>query len=153
MTQHTWAEPWNETYASERTVSFLIQGLGHLSRFPDLHETYARDRGGLRLSLQNSVNQSHAVYLYNFIVMADWTISDERQSSVDEQFNSSGSFREQCFHACRILRTQYQPAVPYSLIGKLFHVDKATIRKEWKRFMKDADQAISGGRPPILTAL
>jgi hypothetical protein len=70
----------------------------------------------------------------------------------DEQFKASGSFQEQCFHACRVLRKQYQPVVPYSLIGKLFHLDKGTIRKEWKRFLKAADNVASGGRPPILTA-
>jgi hypothetical protein len=71
----------------------------------------------------------------------------------DELFNASGSFREQCFHACRVLREEHQPVVPYSVIGMLFRVSKGTIRKEWKRFQKDADNAASGGRPPILTSL
>jgi hypothetical protein len=73
--------------------------------------------------------------------------------SQDDDLNANGSFREQCYHACRILQKKHQSVAPDSLIDNLFHMDKGIIRKEWKHFIEDADQAPSRGRPPILTAL
>jgi hypothetical protein len=37
----------------------------------------------------------------------------------DEQFMASANEREQCFHACRILRIARILGVPYSVIGHL----------------------------------
>jgi hypothetical protein len=69
----------------------------------------------------------------------------------DASFQASTSFREQCYHACRILRAEQDPPVPFSLIGKVFQVDKGTVRKHARKYADDLDAIGSPGRPPLFT--
>jgi hypothetical protein len=45
----------------------------------------------------------------------------------DEVSTSATSFREQCFHGCRILREEYTPRVPLEFISQVFGVECDTI--------------------------
>jgi hypothetical protein len=45
----------------------------------------------------------------------------------DEAFTSATSFREQCFHACRILRKGHAPRVSLELIGLVLRIERGTI--------------------------
>jgi hypothetical protein len=69
----------------------------------------------------------------------------------DEGFTSSPNLRLQCFHACRILRLNRRPCVPYSLIGRVLGADKKTVKRHFKQHSKFPNGA-RNGRPPILTS-
>jgi hypothetical protein len=56
----------------------------------------------------------------------------------DDAFSSSTSIREHCLHVCRILRNQSDP-VPFSVIGKLFGIDKGAVRPHWQRYKEHRD--------------
>jgi hypothetical protein len=43
------------------------------------------------------------------------------------------SFREQCDQACQILCMEYEPPVPFALIGKVFGGNRGTVRSHAKR--------------------
>jgi hypothetical protein len=68
----------------------------------------------------------------------------------DEVFMRSENVREQCAHACRVLRENHQPVVPFSVIGRLLGLDKSTVRKEWKLWTMGRTNALSPGRHALL---
>lgn len=68
----------------------------------------------------------------------------------DEAFTQSTDLRSQCFHACRILRVNRLPCVPYSLIGRILGVNKGTIQRHFKQCARHADAPPANGRPPLL---
>jgi hypothetical protein len=70
----------------------------------------------------------------------------------DEMFTTSTNLRLQCYHACRILRLEHQPCIPYSLIGRILGTDKKTVKRHFQKHSKRPNGA-SNGRPPILTPL
>jgi hypothetical protein len=61
-------------------------------------------------------------------------------------FNASLSFREQCYSACRILRTDNDPPVPFALIGKIFEIDQVTTRNHANKYAADLNRIGSPGR-------
>jgi hypothetical protein len=69
----------------------------------------------------------------------------------DELFMNSTSFREQIGHACRILRVERTPAVPFSLIGRLFGVSKGAVEVHYKKWKLLGSVPGSPGRVPILS--
>jgi hypothetical protein len=71
--------------------------------------------------------------------------------SGDDAFSQSQSFREQCFHACRILRMNHIPPVPFAVIGRLLQVDKGTVRNHWQTFKAQENLIRQQGRPSLLT--
>jgi hypothetical protein len=72
--------------------------------------------------------------------------------AADELFMGPKTLREQCAHACRILRQNDTPVVRYSVIGSLLDVAKSAVRREWQLWMEYGDIPRSPGRPPILDA-
>jgi hypothetical protein len=68
------------------------------------------------------------------------------------KFAPAVNLREQYFNAYNICDTQHQPAVPYSMIGLLFHMSKATVQCFYKHSIEQATVHRSNGRPPILLA-
>jgi hypothetical protein len=68
----------------------------------------------------------------------------------DEGFRSSSTLREQCFHACRILRHGRDEPVPYSFIGALLNIDKSTVRKQERKLDDPVQFSASAGRPRLL---
>jgi hypothetical protein len=42
--------------------------------------------------------------------------------------------REQCWHACQVLREKHTHVVPYSFIGKILGIDKGTVKYHNKRY-------------------
>jgi hypothetical protein len=69
----------------------------------------------------------------------------------DDRFCQSTTRREQCAHACRILREDHIPVVPFALIGAILGVDKSTVRKEWKLWLEYENMQRPHGRHPILS--
>jgi hypothetical protein len=69
----------------------------------------------------------------------------------DERFLSSTSFREQCAHACRILRIEHDPPVPFQIIATLFNVDRGTIWNHWRTYRSRQNEVGIAGRPSTLT--
>jgi hypothetical protein len=69
----------------------------------------------------------------------------------DEQFLSARTFREQCSHACRILRTEHDPPVPFKLIGQLFNVDGGTVYNHWRNYKSRLNEVGMAGRPAALS--
>jgi hypothetical protein len=67
-----------------------------------------------------------------------------------QQFLSAETFREQCYYACDILRKHRHPAVPYSLMTRIFGVTKPTIRGHYKNFFDHAAASPKNGRPALL---
>jgi hypothetical protein len=51
--------------------------------------------------------------------------------TADEIIMSSKTLRQPCPYACRILRQNHTPVVPYSVIGSLLDVAKSAVRREW----------------------
>jgi hypothetical protein len=43
-------------------------------------------------------------------------------------FTSTQTFRHKIYEACRILYIEHHHAIPYSMIGWLFRIAKATVR-------------------------
>jgi hypothetical protein len=71
--------------------------------------------------------------------------------AADELFGSCLSSGQKCIHACRVLREECKPEVPYSIIGQVLGLNRGTVYDHWKKFKR---QRISHprGRPSILTA-
>jgi hypothetical protein len=69
---------------------------------------------------------------------------------LSQQFLSAETFREQCDYACGILGNHHHPAVPYSLIARIFGVTKPTIRGHYKNFFDHAAVSPENGRPALL---
>lgn len=70
----------------------------------------------------------------------------------DDTFMASSCVREQCAHACRILRENHNPVVPYSVIGRLLQVHRGQVQKEWKAWKDHENNLLSPGRPVVLDA-
>jgi hypothetical protein len=66
-------------------------------------------------------------------------------------FSKSESFREQCDHACRILRRMDAPPIPFGALALLFSVDDGTSRKHWQDFKAQESLLQMRGRPTVLT--
>jgi hypothetical protein len=66
------------------------------------------------------------------------------------EFNSAQTLRTQVFIAYQILHPNHIPAVPLSVIGRLFQVSKNTIRDHVKNYKKYGDEEGKSGRRPIL---
>jgi hypothetical protein len=47
--------------------------------------------------------------------------------SGDELFGSSSSIGEKCVHACRVLREENKPEMPYSIIGQVLGANKGIV--------------------------
>jgi hypothetical protein len=61
--------------------------------------------------------------------IGQWAKDDILQGLTgNKQFMASESEREQCFHACCILRIGQIPAAPYSVIGRLPSLNKDLVR-------------------------
>jgi hypothetical protein len=58
-----------------------------------------------------------------------YAIKDDIGASLqaEEAFMSSTTLREQCFHACCVLREEHSPPVSFKLIGDFFEVGRGTI--------------------------
>lgn len=80
---------------------------------------------------------------------ADAEIIETLQSN--PEFASATNQREQYYYAYLVLHVQHRPAVPLSMIGRLFNVSKATIRSQYKTYIAQAGKRPVNGRPPILT--
>jgi transposase len=72
--------------------------------------------------------------------------------SQDGDYLRSTSFREQIGHACRILRIEMAPPVPYSLIGKLYGVSKGTIQIHNRNWKESGVVIGNPGRMPHLSS-
>jgi hypothetical protein len=73
------------------------------------------------------------------------------QLVMNELFLSSTSFREQFYHACRVLHHGRQPPVLFEMIARSFAVDRGTIRNHSKKYQSALNLRGTPGRPPILT--
>jgi hypothetical protein len=71
---------------------------------------------------------------------------------MDDLFGVSTSFREQCYHTYRILRMEYEPPVPFALIGKVFGVDQGTVRNHAKRYATELNAVKSPGSSWVAVA-
>jgi hypothetical protein len=69
----------------------------------------------------------------------------------DKQFLASTSCREQCAHACRILRIQNAPPTPFKIIGRLFNVNSWTVANHWRNYRARQNEFRMPGRPAALT--
>jgi hypothetical protein len=69
----------------------------------------------------------------------------------DRLFLASETFREQCAHACGVLREKFVPVVPYATIGQLFGVKAPTVSYHWKQFLQNGNVVEEAGRHPLLT--
>jgi hypothetical protein len=67
-------------------------------------------------------------------------------------FTSATSFREQCFHTCRILREKHTPRVPRELIGQIFGVESGTIYNPWREYGAQGNGTKHVGCPPALSS-
>jgi hypothetical protein len=45
----------------------------------------------------------------------------------DFDFVNSQTLRDQCYHACRLLRDETYPVVPYSIIAKILNCNKGLV--------------------------
>jgi hypothetical protein len=52
-----------------------------------------------------------------------------------QQFLSAETFHEQCACTCDILRNHHHPAVPYSLIARIFGITIPTLHGHYKNFL------------------
>jgi hypothetical protein len=68
-----------------------------------------------------------------------------------EEFAAAANLHEQYFQAYDLLHVRHRPAVPLSLIGRLFNVSKATIRWHYRHFLDQQAQHHLNGRPSLLT--
>lgn len=89
----------------------------------------------------------------------DWeTIRTFAEAEIIETLQSSPEFasatnrREQYYHAYVLLHIQHRPAVPVSMIGRLFEVSKATICWHYKTYIAQGMKEPANGRPTLLSA-
>jgi hypothetical protein len=68
---------------------------------------------------------SHVIDWEAISAFADKEIIHALQTS--EPFPSAQTFRHQIYEARRILHIEHCPAIPYSVIGPLFGIAKATV--------------------------
>jgi hypothetical protein len=76
----------------------------------------------------------------------------KRCIEADNEYGLSKSFREQCFHACRILHEQHVPPVPFSVIAKAFSITKGSLKSHLKAFSHHLNNCLPAGRHAVLTA-
>jgi hypothetical protein len=69
----------------------------------------------------------------------------------DETFMNAQTAREQCYHACRILRLERVPAIPYSMIGRILDLDKGTVQRHFRKAIAHMADLPQNGRPPIIS--
>jgi hypothetical protein len=62
----------------------------------------------------------------------DQVETDITHADMDQSFMSYQCERDQCFHACRVLRMNRIPAVPSSVIGRILKIDKGRPNREFK---------------------
>jgi hypothetical protein len=72
-----------------------------------------------------------------------------RKLTTDLSFINSGNERDQCFHACHLLRMERMPALPYSLIGHILGIDKGLVRRPFKWAIAHPNGPSPNGRPLI----
>jgi transposase len=70
----------------------------------------------------------------------------------DDLFLQSASFREQLWHACRILRANLRPEVSYQSIGDMFGVAKSTVYEHVQNFNANGNMPGPVGRRSKFTA-
>jgi hypothetical protein len=70
--------------------------------------------------------------------LIDWDAVDKHvEANITQTLTMNFSFinseneRDQCFHACRLLRIERMPSVPYSTIGRILEIDKGLIRRQF----------------------
>jgi transposase len=69
----------------------------------------------------------------------------------DAEFVNSSTFREQIWHACRILRRDLQPKVSFQKIADIFGVAKSTVWTHVRKFEANGNLPGPAGRPPKFT--
>jgi hypothetical protein len=80
---------------------------------------------------------------------ADEEIIHALQTS--ESFTDAQMFQHQICEACCILHIENLPAVPYSMIGRLFGIAKTTVRYHYKQYTDHESIPRLNGRPSILS--
>jgi hypothetical protein len=68
------------------------------------------------------------------------------------EFTEAQTLQAQCYHACQSPHETHRPVVPYSMIGRIFQIDKSAASYHARRYLSHADKAGLQGRPPILEA-
>jgi hypothetical protein len=90
---------------------------------------------------------SHVIDWQAISALADEEIIHTLQTS--ESFTSAQMFRHQISEAYRILHIEHRPAVPYSMIGRLFGIAKATVRYHYKQYTDHQSMPCLNGPPSI----
>jgi hypothetical protein len=65
-------------------------------------------------------------------------------------FMSAMTARGQCDHTCRILREGRTPAVPFSMIRRIFAMNQGTVKRHYRRYLEERQTPSHNGRPSIL---
>jgi hypothetical protein len=68
----------------------------------------------------------------------------------NDGFTSATSFRDQCFHACRILGEGHTQRVPLELIGQVFTVRRGTFYNHGREYKARGNEAKHARRSPAL---
>jgi hypothetical protein len=68
----------------------------------------------------------------------------------DEAFMNSATARAQCYHACRILRSDTPPSFPSALISRILGIDRGAVKRHFKKGLSDPGDTPRNGRPSIL---
>jgi hypothetical protein len=69
--------------------------------------------------------------------------------TMDLSFIDFENERDQCFHACRLLRMECMPAVPSSIIGRILAIDKGLVKRQFKWVIAHPNRPSPNGRPSI----
>jgi hypothetical protein len=90
--------------------------------------------------------------------LIDWdTVGKHVEGDIIETLTMDLSFinfeneRNQCFHACCLLRMECMPAVPCSMIGPILGIDKGLVRRQFKWVIAHPNGPLPNGRPSILS--
>jgi hypothetical protein len=67
------------------------------------------------------------------------------------EFRASTTNRERCYHACRLLRDETVPPVPYSVLGKALGLNRGTVVKHHAKYVMKGSAMGHSGRPSILS--
>jgi hypothetical protein len=69
----------------------------------------------------------------------------------DELCMSSTTTRAQFYHACRVLREDRSPAVPYALIGRILGIERSAVKSHFQKGADHLDKVSPNGRPSIFS--
>jgi hypothetical protein len=96
-----------------------------------------------------SLGQAHGINWEMLKIQAMFDIESCLRAS--PEFMEASTIREQCHHACRLLRDEHVPVVPYSVIRRLLQMNKGDIIFHCKQYKALGEMAGRNGRPPLLS--